>query len=228
MASTISSTRRYCRTATIRSSAPRSRAIAVMPVAPPAIMAKAPVTGVIPRRSAMSCPAARLSTSVVAVTRTTGTQSRAMAVEGVELDEGADHDPDDDVGPGQRRPGHDDPPGQRQRPDEAHRQPGEEGRGGDGQGLETGRGREGEDRDDEEVERAGPATVTRPSARRPVWSDRPDRRDETPVTRTAGAFSRRTGRGAGGRLGAGHLQDVVAAAGRTTSRAPRRPRSAAG
>jgi hypothetical protein len=76
--------------------------------------------------------------------------------EGVELDECADHDPDDDVRAGQRRPGDDDPARQRQRPDEPHGKSGEERRRGDGQGLETGRGHEGENRDDEEVERAGP------------------------------------------------------------------------
>jgi hypothetical protein len=63
----------------MRSSAPSSCAITVMPVAPPATMEKAPVTRLIPRRRAMSWPAARLSTSVETVTRTTGSQSCAMA-----------------------------------------------------------------------------------------------------------------------------------------------------
>src|SRR4051794_18334582 len=74
MNTTISSTRRYCRTPTRRSSAPRSRAIAVMPAAPPAIIANAPVTGLIPGCSRMSDPAVTLSASVPRVTPSTGSQ----------------------------------------------------------------------------------------------------------------------------------------------------------
>ena len=52
----MSSTRRYCRTATTCSSAPRSRAIAVMPEAPPAIIEKAPVTGLTPALQPQQLP----------------------------------------------------------------------------------------------------------------------------------------------------------------------------
>src|SRR3954470_319159 len=79
MSTTMISTRRYCRTATIRWSAPRSRAIAVIPEAPPAIMLKAPVTGLIPFCSRSSWPAPRLSSSVPTVTSSTGSQCSPMA-----------------------------------------------------------------------------------------------------------------------------------------------------
>src|SRR3954467_2860597 len=74
MRTTIRSTRRYCRTATMRSSAPSSRAMTMIPEAPPAIIEKAPVTGVIPRCSRSSRPAARLRARVVSVTSRTGSQ----------------------------------------------------------------------------------------------------------------------------------------------------------
>src|SRR3954471_6085712 len=74
MRTTIRSTRRYCRTATMRSSAPSSRAMTMIPEAPPAIIEKAPVTGVIPRCSRSSRPAARLRARVVRVTSRTGSQ----------------------------------------------------------------------------------------------------------------------------------------------------------
>ncbi len=63
----------------MRSSAPSSRAIAVMLAAPPAIIEKAPVTGLIPRWRRSRRPATTLSASVAAATRTTGSQSPATS-----------------------------------------------------------------------------------------------------------------------------------------------------
>jgi hypothetical protein len=79
MRTTIRSTRRYCRTATIRWSAPRSWAMAMIPEAPPAIIENAVVTGLISGRTRSRSPATRLSARVAVVTSRTGSQSVATA-----------------------------------------------------------------------------------------------------------------------------------------------------
>ena len=68
----------------MRSSAPSSRAMAMIPEAPPAIIENAPVTGLIPRCSRSSCPAPRLSASVATVTARTGQPVRGDRAQGLE------------------------------------------------------------------------------------------------------------------------------------------------
>ncbi len=71
MDAVIRPTRRYCTTATTRSSPPSSRAMATRPEAPPATRARAPVSGVTSRCRPSSMPASRLITSVASTTPTT-------------------------------------------------------------------------------------------------------------------------------------------------------------
>ena len=72
-------TRRYCTTATTRSSPPSSRVIAVSPDAPPAVRASIPVSGETSRRRPISNPADMLTTNVATPTSNTGTVSPASA-----------------------------------------------------------------------------------------------------------------------------------------------------
>jgi len=72
---TISTTRRYWMTATMRSSAPRSLLIAVMPAAPPALRLSEPVIALTVVHRPISRPARTLSSRVPTTTAATGSQS---------------------------------------------------------------------------------------------------------------------------------------------------------
>ena len=72
---TISTTRRYWMTATIRSSAPSSRLIEVTPAAPPALRLSEPVIALTGVHRPISRPATMLKARVPTITAATGSQS---------------------------------------------------------------------------------------------------------------------------------------------------------